>query len=300
MVVLELKRNQTPRDVVAQALEYGQWVRTLGEDELAEIFEGYQSRKGTPAPLSLDEAFQRRFGRPIPGELNKSHQLIIVAAELDAESERIVQYLAESYGVPVNVVFFNVFKDEGREYLSRAWLVDPDAAALEEPRPRATEPWNGETYVSFGFPPEAVNAGLQYGFICAGGGRWYSNGLGSLEPGQRVWVNRVGGYVGVAVVESQVPVPADDFSVRVDGRDLPVTHLDLEGRLRFRTIAEGGADMADYFVRVNWIAKTDFDSAVMEKGFFGNQNTVARPRAASWQHTIDRLKARWSVELGSQ
>ena len=29
--------------------------------------------------------------------------------------------------------------------------------------------------------------------------------------------------------------------------------------------------------------------AVKEKGFFGNQNTVARPTTAAWGYTVDRL-----------
>src|SRR5262245_32931242 len=37
--VLELKRDRTPRDVVAQALDYGSWVESLSHDEVLAIFE---------------------------------------------------------------------------------------------------------------------------------------------------------------------------------------------------------------------------------------------------------------------
>jgi len=33
------------------------------------------------------------------------------AAEVDAATERIIEYLAKGYGVPVNVVFFRYFLD---------------------------------------------------------------------------------------------------------------------------------------------------------------------------------------------
>jgi hypothetical protein len=36
--------------------------------------------------------------------------------------------------------------------------------------------------------------------------------------------------------------------------------------------------------------------AIKEKGFFGNQNTVAQPKAPKWQHTVERLKKRFGVE----
>src|SRR5438067_73669 len=34
LYVIELKRDRTPRDVVAQTLDYGSWVRTLGHDDV--------------------------------------------------------------------------------------------------------------------------------------------------------------------------------------------------------------------------------------------------------------------------
>jgi hypothetical protein len=30
-------------------------------------------------------------------------------------------------------------------------------------------------------------------------------------------------------------------------------------------------------------------------GFFGNQNTVARPKSSKWRHTVERLKQRFGV-----
>ena len=37
LVVIELKRDRTPRDVVAQALDYGSWVRNITTEEIANI-----------------------------------------------------------------------------------------------------------------------------------------------------------------------------------------------------------------------------------------------------------------------
>ena len=80
---------------------------------------------GQPAK-SLDEAFCARFGvKQMPEELNTSHELVIVASALDAATERIVGYLANESDVSINAVFFRVFKDGDREYLTRVWLRDP-------------------------------------------------------------------------------------------------------------------------------------------------------------------------------
>ena len=62
LVVIELKRDRTPREVVAQLLDYGSWIRTLGDEDIAAIFEAFLKKhhpghEGT----SLDEAFCQRF-----------------------------------------------------------------------------------------------------------------------------------------------------------------------------------------------------------------------------------------------
>ena len=45
-------------------------------------------------------------------------------------SARRRPYLADEYGVAINAIFFRVFKDGDREYLSRAWLVDEVTVCL--------------------------------------------------------------------------------------------------------------------------------------------------------------------------
>ena len=73
----------------------------------------------------LDEAFADRFGSPLPDVVNADQQFTIVASELDPTSDRIVEFLAESYDVPINAVFFRHFSDDGRDHLARTWLLDP-------------------------------------------------------------------------------------------------------------------------------------------------------------------------------
>jgi RecB family endonuclease NucS len=58
--VLELKRDRTPREVVAQVLDYGSWVQHLTNEQIREIYAAYALRRGLPE--ELDEAFARRFG----------------------------------------------------------------------------------------------------------------------------------------------------------------------------------------------------------------------------------------------
>jgi len=62
LVILELKRSKTPREVVAQLLDYASWVMDLRDDRIAMVFEEFQRRySGENSALSLDEAFRRHF-----------------------------------------------------------------------------------------------------------------------------------------------------------------------------------------------------------------------------------------------
>ena len=54
--------------------------------------------------------------------------------------------------------------------------------------------------------------------------------------------------------------------------------------------------MAEYIVKVEWIKTVPEEKAVKELGFFGNQNSVCKPRNEKWEFTIERLKKYWKVE----
>ena len=179
LVLIEIKRDRTSREVVAQALDYASWVETLQPDEIAGIYGRFAVGR------SLAKDFSERFGHPLEEEqLNYNHEVVIVAASLDADSQRIVEYLA-SRDIQINVVSFQVFVQGNQQFLSRAWLIDPVAqvptdvkAAIAVP----SEAWNGEYYANFGDGPSRSWAdAVHYGFISAGGGIWYTRTLG-LSP----------------------------------------------------------------------------------------------------------------------
>lgn len=298
LIVLELKREKTPREVVAQLLDYASWVKDLRDDEIASRFQAFQRRYlPNQAPRSLDEAFCTHFGvSSLPDELNVEHSLVIVASELDASTERIVRYLADEYGVPINAVFFRVFRDGTSEYLTRAWFIDPTEIDSGTVAPSPREPWNGEFYVSFGeYGDQRWSDARKYGFVSASGGDWYTRTLALLEEGDRIWVNVPGqGYVGVGIVTQPVR-PAAEFRVRDEnGESKLLSDMPLDAPAMF---AEGvDPESAPQVVGVRWVKTVPVAEAIHEKGFFGNQNTVCKPRTPRWQHTIDRLKQRFGID----
>ena len=298
LIVIELKRNKTPRDILAQVLDYGAWVKNQKADEIAQIYSHYRAKYHQGEPdQSLDEAFLKRFVvKSMPDELNDQHELVIVASSLDPGTERIVKYLSEYHELAINVLFFRTFKDGGLEYLTRAWLTEPilPTAGVSEDNSRGA--WNGEYYVSFGANDHRDwDEAVKYGFISAGGGDWYTGTLKLLQPGSRIWVNIPGeGYVGVGkVLEPAVVV--DEFMV-TDNSDSKVRLLDLPTKTSRMRIGMDDIEKAEFLVRVTWLKTVRRDQAIKEKGFFGNQNTVAKPKTPKWNHTVERLKRRFGIE----
>ncbi|HZL06319.1 MAG TPA: hypothetical protein VFE45_13050 [Coriobacteriia bacterium] len=264
--VLELKRDKTPRDVVAQALDYGSWVQDLSHEDVLAIYAKYTSDKALD--VALEVAFEEAFGVTLPEELNTGHFLTVVASYLDAESERIVTYLAGAYGVPINAVFFRYFSDGDREYVARTWLRDQqqEAGPKTGSAARQKEQWNGKDwYISFGDDAErSWEDAREHGFVSAGGGDWYSRSLRSVPEGARVWtcIPKLG-YVGVGTVTG----PAQRFA---DSRFAQIPHLVAP------YVHPNGED--EWVLPVAWIATVPKSQAVWQKGMFANQNSGARLR----------------------
>ncbi len=286
LVVVELKRDKTPREVVAQALDYASWIENLDPEDVAAIYSKFKPGQ------SLSQDFQAFFGQTLDEDtINENHQVVIVAATLDASSERIVNYLNDR-GLAINVLFFKVFNNGDEQLLSRAWLIDPgevQVQAASGSKSSEKEPWNGEFYVSFGADETRIwDEAVEYGFISGGGGSWYSNSLRMLEEGDRIWVKIPGkGFVGVGHVLGP-RCSASDF--QIDG-SLAIEKL--KGGYHRHLISD--QERSEYFVPVEWVHTVLETHAVQEVGMFGNQNTVCRPKTPKWRSTVDRLKEKFGI-----
>lgn len=292
LVLIELKRDRTPREVVAQALDYASWVEGLKAEDIAAIY----GRFAPGHELSAD--FQARFGQSLEEDaLNQSHQIVIVAASLDPSSERIVGYL-NSRDLPINVLSFQVFALGDQQILSRSWLLDPVqtqvSAAAAPSKKQEKEPWNGEFYASFGHGESRNWAEAQeYGFISAGGGAWYRNTLKLLNTGDRIWVKAPGhGFVGVGEVQGPSQI-IHDFRIQTPEGERPANEA-LTGASYHREF-NNDPERAEWFVPVKWLATVPIEEAIDETGLFGNQNTVCKPTTPKWRYTVERLRERFDV-----
>jgi hypothetical protein len=283
--VLELKRDRTPREVVAQVLDYGSWVSTLSRDDVIDI-----AKKELGQPF--EAAFEETFGVAPPDEINGELQLTVVASSLDGSSERIVTYL-RGFGVPINAVFFTYIEDGDRRYLARSWLAASDelpaSSNTKSASKRAT--WNGlDWYISFGGDRSWDDA-RRLGFVSAGGGKFYTQTIRALPEGSRVWVNiPQKGYVGVGTVIGPA-VRFEQAHVEVEGTPVHLATQPLVGSYVHRE-AETDDD-AEWIVPVAWAHSFPEEDAYWEKGLFANQNSACKLRQ---EFTLDRLAQHFDVE----
>lgn len=287
MVVVELKKDLTPREVTAQVIDYAASVSKMTVEEIAQLYLSFTNGNET-----LNDAFQKKYGTALDeASVNQNVKMVIVAAKMDGGTERIIRFLRETYRVDINILFFHVFQCGNERLISRTWFEED----IEESAPAEVTkkgPWNGEYYVSFGEGSRNWEDARKYGFISAGGGSWYSKTLSLLSPGDRIWVNIPHtGYVGVGIVTESVK-QAKESIFEVNQNPTKMTDLPLQGDY-FYSIDD--PENAEYVVKVHWIKTIPTSDAVKELGFFGNQNSVCRPLTEKWIFTIDRLKKCWKI-----
>lgn len=129
VVVVELKRDQLPREVVAQAIDYASDVATWGIDRLSNICNEYSGR-------SLTDALSEKFADVDLESLsiNESQRILLVGFGMGSGLERMVEWLASSYGVSINaIVLHYVRSGSGDELLTRTSVV---SEAEEQKRAR--------------------------------------------------------------------------------------------------------------------------------------------------------------------
>lgn len=290
--IIELKKNKTPREIVAQALDYASWVATLSYKEIADIYKESTGKE-------FEEGFEQHFGGAPPEKINEDYDIIIASATLDSETERIINYLSNNYNVPINAVFYRYFKDGTNEYLSRSWLISPSEVEEKSTKTAAQkkgEEWNGRDFIVNIDTADGISTwedSIKYGFISAGGGRWYSRTLDQLFTGARVFAMVPSkGYLGVGtVVESSTPIK--NFMVEdANGKKVSILKMPLhcEG---IKTFDPDDPEKTEYLVRVEWIKTVPEKKAYWVKGMRANQNSAFKLKS---EYTLKKLLEFFGLE----
>lgn len=121
VVVVELKRGRTPRDVIAQALEYAAYAAQLDVDTLDGIFRDYQPEN----LLNLASHHREYFGLEVEAAFNKDQRIVIVGQQVTRAVKQTALFLGAK-GIDVTCVEFAFFRaTDGGRLLSHEVVVRP-------------------------------------------------------------------------------------------------------------------------------------------------------------------------------
>jgi hypothetical protein len=118
--ILELKRERTPRETIAQALEYASWVEGLEHEKLEQIFQDYMGNDTQSlseyhkAYFKLEEAEGVSF--------NKDQRIVVVGYDISPEIRQTAVFLRKK-GIRATCIEFNYFQDKSKEQLMSVDIV---------------------------------------------------------------------------------------------------------------------------------------------------------------------------------
>ena len=124
IVVIELKRGKTPRETVAQILQYASFVEDLTYQNLEEIAIQYRIDEG----LNLTERHKEFFGLndETAVAFNKEQRLVIIGQDISKEVEQTSIFLNKK-GLNIYCIAFKYFKNEtGEKIISSDIIVKKD------------------------------------------------------------------------------------------------------------------------------------------------------------------------------
>ena len=120
LVMVELKKGKTPREVIAQIMEYAAWGSSLTSEDLNQMAQAYNRRIDCDFSKNIDELYQEAFfpdADEMPEvEFNRNQKLFIVAEEISPVVQEVASHLRDQYSVDISCLEYEVLKSKQGEY----------------------------------------------------------------------------------------------------------------------------------------------------------------------------------------
>ncbi len=130
VVVIELKRDRTPRETIAQALEYASFIEKIGYEQLEDVLRSYTGDESINLAqyhreyfaLSSDEA----------SVFNHDQRIVIVGQTITPEIRQVSTFLRNK-GIHVTCLEFTFFKsNDGQQLLSTDIVIGKEPATIKK------------------------------------------------------------------------------------------------------------------------------------------------------------------------
>lgn len=160
--IVELKRGKSPRDAIAQILEYASTLYKVSLDELKEkvdikpVFD--RIREDYPDfELSLND-----FEDNLKQSLNDGRfNLIIISYSIDDTIIEVMDYL-RSYGVQIKGLEFKYFEDDEKEYFATRWIGEEEVEEIRSKELTSAQRRNIEFFGELLEDFKSKNPGVTY------------------------------------------------------------------------------------------------------------------------------------------
>jgi hypothetical protein len=130
VVVIELKRDQTPKETLAQILEYASFVEDLSYAQLEEISKEYLGEENLVLTDYHRSYFNLQEGEAVA--FNKNQKLVIIGQSITKEIRQTASFLRKK-GIEVFCIEFKYFKTKsGEQIISSECVVGKDSYTVKK------------------------------------------------------------------------------------------------------------------------------------------------------------------------
>lgn len=145
VVVIELKRDQTPRETLAQILEYASFIEGLSYEELQGIFRQYLGEEN--AVLADQHRYYFKLGEDEAVAFNKDQKLVLVGQTITRDIKQTANFLRKR-AVNIFCMEFKYFRTRsGEEVIATDFVVGQDGDTGTEITSRTLPKVNREAFL---------------------------------------------------------------------------------------------------------------------------------------------------------
>lgn len=140
LIVIELKRDKLPRDVIAQAIDYASDIADWNIDKVSEVCTKHTGK-------SLDDLISEKFPDVSIQNLNinEAQRIILVGFAIESSLERMINWLSDHYGVNINAIILKYIKTiQGDELLIRTAIISEEMEQSRTSKRKFTIPMSDE------------------------------------------------------------------------------------------------------------------------------------------------------------
>jgi hypothetical protein len=140
LVIIELKKGRTPREVVAQLLEYAAWAKERSSDDVVDLAMKYL---GSPSIDAFRTLFLETFEQDEFPTLSLNLRLFIAAEQIAPSVARSCRLLRTCYGVDISCIEFRVYRTKtGNILVGSEYIVGKEETA--RPGSHGNSRWSGD------------------------------------------------------------------------------------------------------------------------------------------------------------